>query len=466
MSVPSRRGHPCPRSRPGAGSRLLIALRPLLGRVPLAAAVWVLAACGGEGGTTNPPVPPEPQVARVEVTAAAATVVEGESVQLLARAATTSGATVSGKTFTWQSSNAAVATVDGAGLVRGVAAGSATITAAENASGTSGTLAVTVTPPAVGTISVSAPQPRVKSGRQLQLSAVVRDGAGRVLTGREVGWSTSAPAVATVGADGVLVGRTPGMVTVTASSGGRSGALTVEVFDLPPVRITLTPALRVLAVGDTVHVRAVAIDAEGDTLRGPLPLLPSETRRAGAPVLAPTGEPGVHRAAALGHTLFQAEVGGVWSNTAVVAVLGEGELIATALPNGSRNLAVRPGDRITVPVILDMSRAGTPGDLGALELELTYSAAALELKSATPGVAGSISEGGTPGRYRFAFASTTPTPSARLTVVTLVFEVAADALPRTSASFTLSFPSPPASTGFAAYPQPVVVNGLLGIVAP
>lgn len=438
-----------------------MALRPLPGRVPLAAAVWVLAACGGEGGTTGPP---EPQVARVEVTAAAATVVEGESVQLLARAATASGATVSGKTFAWQSSNAAVATVDGAGLVRGVAAGSAIITAAESASGTSGTLTVTVTPPSVSTISVSAPQPRVKSGRQLQLSAVLRDAAGRVLTGREVTWSTSAPAVAAVDAGGLLVGRTPGAVTVTASSGGRSGAVTLEVFDLPPVRITLTPALRVLAVGDTVHVRAIAIDAEGDTLRGPLPLLLSDTRQAGPPGLAAAGEPGVYRATALGHTTIQAEVGGVWSNTAVVSAVGENELVATALPNGVRNLAARAGDRVTVPIILDMSRAGTPGDLGALELELTYDAAALELKSATPGITGSISEGGTPGRYRFAFASTAPAASARFTVVTLEFEVRTTALPNSAAHFVLSFPSPPASTGFAAYPQPATVTGLVAIV--
>ncbi len=434
--------------------------------MPLVATLWLLAACGGEGGTNVPPNPPDPQVAQVEVTAAAATVQEGESVQLLARAATASGATVSGKTFTWQSSNAAVATVDGTGLVRGVAAGSATITAAESASGTSGALAVTVTPPTVSTVMVSAPQPRVKSGRQLQLSAEVRDAAGRVLTGREVSWSTSAPGVATVDAGGLLVGRTPGMVTITASSGGRSGVMTLEVFDLAPVRITLSPELRVLAVGDTVHVRTIGIDAEGDTLRGPLPLLPLETRRAGAAVLTSAGAPGVYRATALGHTLLQSNSGTVWSNTAVIAVLGDGELIATALPNGTRNLAVRAGDRVTVPVILDMSRAGTPGDLGALELELTYQDASLELKRATPGVTGTVSEGGTPGRYRFAFASASPATSARLTVVTLEFEVRATALPNTTTHFVLGFPSPPASTGFAAYPQPVTVTGLVAIVAP
>jgi len=401
----------------------------------------------------------------VEVTAAAASVPENQSVQFSARAVTASGVTLPGKTFTWQSSNTAIATVDGNGVVRGVVEGSATITAAESASGRSGTLAVTVTPAPVATVSVSAPQARVKSGKQLQLSVTLVDAAGRVLTGREVTWSTSAPAVATVGANGLLLARTPGTVTITAASGGQSGSVALEVFQLPPASIALTPELTILAIGGTVQLRAAAVDAEGDTIP-PTQLAWSfdETRRAGAPVLAATGEPGVYRGAALGHTTVQAELGGVSSNTAVVAVLGEGELFATAFPNGSRNLQARAGDRVTVPVILDLSRVANPGDLGALELEVGYNASALALKSATPGITGSISEGGTPGRYRFAFASTSPTASARFTVVSLVFEVAATAPPGIAVPFTLTFPSAPASTGFAAYPQPVVLNGGLTVV--
>ncbi|HEV3049293.1 MAG TPA: cohesin domain-containing protein, partial [Longimicrobium sp.] len=154
--------------------------------------------------------------------------------------------------------------------------------------------------------------------------------------------------------------------------------------------------------------------------------------------------------------------GGVSSNTAVVAVLGSGELLAAALPEGSRNRRV--GDRVTVPVVLDMSRAASPGDLGALELEVGYDAASLALKSTTPGIVGSISEGGTPGRYRFAFASSSPIAATRLTIVTLEFEVTATARPGNNLSLTLTFPSAPASTGFAAYPQPVVVNGGVSIV--
>ena len=443
----------------------MLALRRLaLAAVPLLATLAALSACGGGNGTTDPPDPPDTEVARVEVTAAAASVPENEVVLFSARAVTASGAALSGKTFTWQSSNTAIATVDGSGVVRGVAPGSATVTAAESASGRSGTLTVTVTPAPVAGVSVSAPQARLKSGKQLQLSATLRDGTGRVLTGREVTWSTSAPMVATVGANGLLVARNPGTVTITAASEGKSASVALEVFQLALARVDVTPELTILAIGETVHLRAAAIDAEGDTVPVQLPWSFDETRRAGAPVLAAAGEPGVYRGAALGHTTVRAGFSPLASNTAVVAVLGEGELIATALPDGSRNLRARVGDRVTVPVVVDMSRVASPGDLGALELEVGYNSSVLALKSATPGITGSISEGGTPGRYRFAFASTTsPTASARFTLVTLVFEVAATAQTGMSSSFTLTFPSAPASTGFAAYPQPVAVSGSLTV---
>jgi hypothetical protein len=43
--------------------------------------------------------------------------------------------------------------------------------------------------------------------------------------------------------------------------------------------------------------------------------------------------------------------------------------------------------------------------------------------------------------------------------------VAAAAQAGTSVPFTLTFPSAPASTGFAAYPHPVVLNGALLIAS-
>ncbi|HET7601795.1 MAG TPA: Ig-like domain-containing protein [Gemmatimonadales bacterium] len=91
-------------------------------------------------------------VTSVSVTPAAATVTAGESVQLAATAKDGLGQAVSGTTVAWASSNTSVASVSSSGEVRGVAAGTASVTATVD--GVRGTSTVTVesaastTPPA------------------------------------------------------------------------------------------------------------------------------------------------------------------------------------------------------------------------------------------------------------------------------------------------------------------------------
>src|SRR5256885_1782055 len=82
-------------------------------------------------------------VASVAVSPATASVQVGGTVQLTATPKDSTGSALSGRTVTWASGNAAVATVSGSGLVSAVAAGSATITATSE--GKSGTASVTVT---------------------------------------------------------------------------------------------------------------------------------------------------------------------------------------------------------------------------------------------------------------------------------------------------------------------------------
>jgi len=118
-------------------------IRRLLGaRLPLAATLIsgiALHACGEE----SPVQPPPPTVASVAVTPASATLASlGETAQLTASAQDASGNTISGKTFTWSSSDANVATASASGLVTAVANGSVTIMATSD--GVNGTAAVDV----------------------------------------------------------------------------------------------------------------------------------------------------------------------------------------------------------------------------------------------------------------------------------------------------------------------------------
>src|SRR5437762_926565 len=100
--------------------------------------------------TISSSTPPAP-VASVTVTPASASVPTGLTFQLTATLKDANGNTLTGRTVTWASSNTAVATVSGSGLVSGATVGPATITATSEAQ--SGTAAITVTPPVSGTVN-------------------------------------------------------------------------------------------------------------------------------------------------------------------------------------------------------------------------------------------------------------------------------------------------------------------------
>jgi uncharacterized protein YjdB len=86
------------------------------------------------------PVP----VATVSVAPTSGSVEVGQTLQLTATARDAGGNVITGRPTTWTVSDASVATVSGSGLVTGVAAGSATVTA--TVEGKSGTSAITVVP--------------------------------------------------------------------------------------------------------------------------------------------------------------------------------------------------------------------------------------------------------------------------------------------------------------------------------
>src|SRR4051812_30066058 len=91
------------------------------------AAAMAAAGCSG-GDASGPGKSAPPAVARVMVSPDSTTVEPGKTVQLTARVEDASGNPVSDRTVDWISYDASVATVNG-GVVTGVGAGTATITA-------------------------------------------------------------------------------------------------------------------------------------------------------------------------------------------------------------------------------------------------------------------------------------------------------------------------------------------------
>jgi uncharacterized protein YjdB len=102
----------------------------------------ITATIGGRSASTSVSVG-QPAVASVAVTPTSASIGVGQNTQLTPSAKSASGATVTGVSYAWSTSNSGAATVSTTGLVTGKAAGSATITVSAGGKTASASVAVT-----------------------------------------------------------------------------------------------------------------------------------------------------------------------------------------------------------------------------------------------------------------------------------------------------------------------------------
>ena len=199
----------------------------------LAAAFSVmLSACGSDtttspsGGTNNPPPPPA-SVATVDLTPLTAEVIVGKTTKLSATPKDANGTALGGRSVTWSSSSNTIATVDANGTVTGVAAGTATISAASEGKTATANITVKLDVPAipVASVSVAAAPDTLEAWDPSTMVATLRDANSNILTNRVVRWSVSNPAVAVIDSvTGVLTGIDRGAVSVTATSEGKVGS--------------------------------------------------------------------------------------------------------------------------------------------------------------------------------------------------------------------------------------------------
>jgi hypothetical protein len=191
--------------------------------------------CGG-GDSTG--VAGVCSVTSITVTPSTADASIGLPTTLTASVAETNCSTV--RLITWQSSAPHIATVSDAGVVTGVAPGTATITA--TAGGKTSSSTVTVRVP-VASVTMSSPGTSVVVGSTMQVSVQARDANGNVLSNRQFAWLSSNDAVATVSQLGIVTGLTAGSVTITATADGKSATLSVSVTGAATLGITgITPS--------------------------------------------------------------------------------------------------------------------------------------------------------------------------------------------------------------------------------
>jgi hypothetical protein len=80
----------------------------------------------------------------------------------------------------------------------------------------------------VASLTISLPSTNVTVGQTVQLTASVLDASGNPLSGHTVTWASSAPAVLSVSATGLVTAAAEGQATITASTAGKSGATTLS----------------------------------------------------------------------------------------------------------------------------------------------------------------------------------------------------------------------------------------------
>lgn len=106
-------------------------------------------------------------------------------------------------------------------------------------------------------VTVTAPPSSMRVGETAQLSALVTNPAGRAVPAR-LSWSSSAPEIASVAADGVVSALAVGRTQITASTGRFSTTFTLDVVpDAPQIDLSVTavtPATLELPLGQSLDV--------------------------------------------------------------------------------------------------------------------------------------------------------------------------------------------------------------------
>ncbi|MCL2531651.1 MAG: S8 family serine peptidase [Oscillospiraceae bacterium] len=215
--------------------------------------------------TTRPPTTTTAATVRpASVTIAGAATRNLTTGQTLQLNATVAPANATNRNVTWRSSNTAIATVNASGLVTARASGTATITVNTVDGNRSVSVQVRVTQPVTGVSIAGAATRNLNVDQTLQLNATV---APANATNRNVTWSSSNTAVATVNASGLVTARAAGTATirVATADGNRTASVSVNVATPAATSVTIAgAATRDIIIGDTIALSATVAPAIAD----------------------------------------------------------------------------------------------------------------------------------------------------------------------------------------------------------
>jgi hypothetical protein len=252
--------------------------------------------------------------------AAPAPMVVGDTLAVGAAARDGAGAPLA-TTFTWTSSNPAIASVDAEGRVVARGIGTATITAASAQGGTAA-LAIATRPLAVAAGRDSVRFASLTDTTRLAATIVARDGAP--IAGAVPQWTTSDTSVASIGTTtGLVRALRNGTTLAVVRAGGIADTVPVHVRQVV-TSIALPGLPDTLFAGERRTVVAVARDARAQ----PVTDLPPTWASTAPSVLGVDASGAVH-AVAPGQARLRVTMGGVTLERAL-AVTGPSVLVVTA----------------------------------------------------------------------------------------------------------------------------------------
>ncbi|MDB4883824.1 MAG: Ig domain protein group 2 domain protein [Gemmatimonadetes bacterium] len=246
------------------------------------------------------------------------------------------------------------------------------------ATGLTDSVAIGALVPAVN-LSVSPAQGLTTVGGRLRLSSIALDSTGAVLDGREPNWSSADPTIASV-VDGVVTGRSAGMVTITARSERALARAIVTVSPLRVARLVMSDAALSLVAGGAVSVSVLPLSENGIPVPGRSAVWEiRDPRIASAPLASDSAErPVLVRGLSAGTTMLEVTVDGFRASIAVsvkpkpaarVTIVPEsasllvGESISAAVAVRDAAGLVQPGRAVTwsslAPAVASVDSTGS-----------------------------------------------------------------------------------------------------------
>lgn len=243
-----------------------------------------------------------PTVSSVSLAVDGEILAAGSVITIEAQALDASLVPLEGFSFNWTSDTPSVATVDAAGNVTAVGAGSpVVITATEPISGQFALVALSVIDPAtIEAIEVDAGPGVLETGGSQLFVAQAIDFSQGPIPGVSFTWSSSDTSVATVDATGLVTGVGNGTASITATannSGGINDQAEVTVYDETPLVVTVhggprgqSPMFGVTVIrhdaATGAFVEELQVDSDGRADFGPI-----SASRTTLTVILPTDSP-------------------------------------------------------------------------------------------------------------------------------------------------------------------------------